>query len=374
MSDIRKAVGIVFANMHDELVKDLTSDRTMGSVPFGGRYRLVDFPLSNMVNAGITKVGLITKANYQSLMDHVGSGRDWDLTRKREGLHILPPYGGHDAVMYRGKIEALAGALSFLRHSQAEYVIMSDCDTILNMDFREMLDVHLKSGADLTVAYAHATLLPGQSRNTVLFEVDETRRVTSVLCGTVANGPGNISLNIMVAGKSFLEELVQESMARGYYNLDRDILQRSCGEIHIQGYEFKGYFRKIQSTKSFYDANMDLLNRDVRAQLFPENRAIYTKVRDEAPVRYGMQAAARNCLIADGCTIEGEVENSIIFRGVYVQKGARVRNSILMQGTVVGQKSDIQYMITDKDVTITDYRTIAGSFAYPVFVSKGSVI
>ncbi len=374
MTSEKKILGIVFANMHDTAIKELTDVRTMGSVPFGGRYRLIDFTLSNMVNSGIDEVGLITKANYQSLMDHLGSGREWDLARKRGGLHILPPFGHATFGIYRGRLEALGSALSFIHGSKSRYVVMADCDTISNMDLRPIVDAHIEKEADITIAYNKTKVNVQSSAQSTFISMKDDGRVMDVLVNPMVSGEFNRSLNIVVMEKNALENMVVEALSRGFYDFERDILQKKAGQYRIYGYEYTGLVQSINSMKDYYDVNMALLDSDVRAQLFPEKRPVYTKIRDEVPAKYGLDATARNSLVADGCIIEGDVENSILFRGVHVQKGAKIRNSILMQGTKVGCKCIVQYAITDKDVTIKDYRMLNGSADYPVFVAKGGVV
>ncbi len=374
MTSEKKVLGIVFANMHDSAIKELTDVRTMGSVPYGGRYRLIDFTLSNMVNSGIDEVGLITKANYQSLMDHLGSGREWDLARKRGGLHILPPFGHSAFGIYRGRLEALGSALSFMHASKARYVVLADCDIITNMDLRPIVEAHIEKEADITVVYQKKKADIQTSAQSTFFSMDEDGRVVDVLVHPMVSGEFNMGLDITVMEKSFLENMVVEALSRGQYDFARDILQKRTNQYRIYGYEYDGLVLSVNTMKDYYDDNMALLDENVRAQLFPEKRPVYTKIRDEVPAKYGLDASAKNSLVADGCIIEGEVENSILFRGVHVQKGAKIRNSILMQGTKVGCKCIVQHAITDKNVTIKDYRMLNGSAEYPVFVAKNGVV
>lgn len=374
MVNMGNVLGLVFANMHDTTINDLTKVRTMGSVPFGGRYRLIDFPLSNMVNSGISEVGVITKSNYQSLLDHLDSGREWDLSRKNGGLHLLPPFGHVGSGMYRGRLEALSGVLGFIKFSNAEYVVMADCDVVANIDFRQIVEAHVKSAADITVVYGRGMFSTEQTCNKTVVAVSEDNRIYDVLINPELSGECSVSLNIFVMSKRFLENMVQEAASRSLYSFERDILQHKLNEIKIYGYKYEGYYNQIDGMKWYYKANMDLLNTGIRQILFPQTSPIYTKIRDEAPAKYGIDAVVHNSIIADGCIIEGEVENSVLFRGVHVHKGAKIRNSIIMQGTNVGQKSEIDYTIIDKDVSVGNYRTLTGSQFYPVFVAKKSTV
>lgn len=367
-------LGLVFANMHDTTLGDMTKNRTMGSVMFGGRYRLIDFPLSNMVNSGISEVGVITKSNYQSLLDHLGSAREWDLARKKGGLYILPPFGNVESTLYRGRIEALYGAMSFIKHSRAKYVILSDCDVVTNIDYKPIVAAHIESGADIT-AVAHTGVYSSEDiKTSTVFNVDADKNVTSVLINPDISGTCTTSLNVFVMSMDFLIETVNDAMARGNVSFERNILQEKCRELKIKIYEYDNYFSKLNSPESYFKSNMALLEPENARKLFVPKRSIYTKLSDNAPVKYDLDSKVSNSLIADGCIIEGEVENSVLFRGVKVGKGAKVKNCILMQGTVVGDNAELNYLITDKNVSICENHILTSSPQYPMYVGKGASV
>ena len=367
-------LGLVFANMHDTTLGDMTKNRTMGSVMFGGRYRLIDFPLSNMVNSGISEVGVITKSNYQSLLDHLGSAREWDLARKKGGLYILPPFGNVESTLYRGRIEALYGAMSFIKHSRAKYVILSDCDVVTNIDYKPIVAAHIESGADIT-AVAHTGVYSSDDiKTSTVFNVVADKNVTSVLINPDISGTCTTSLNVFVMSMDFLIETVNDAMARGNVSFERNILQEKCRELKIKIYEYDNYFSKLNSPESYFKSNMALLEPENARKLFVPKRSIYTKVSDNAPVKYDLDSKVSNSLIADGCIIEGEVENSVLFRGVKVGKGAKVKNCILMQGTVVGDNAELSYLITDKNVSICENHILTSSPQYPMYVGKGASV
>lgn len=367
-------LGLVFANMHDTTLGDMTKNRTMGSVMFGGRYRLIDFPLSNMVNSGISEVGVITKSNYQSLLDHLGSAREWDLARKKGGLYILPPFGNVESTLYRGRIEALYGAMSFIKHSRAKYVILSDCDVVTNIDYKPIVAAHIESGADIT-AVAHTGVYSSDDiKTSTVFNVDADKNVTSVLINPDISGTCTTSLNVFVMSMDFLIETVNDAMARGNVSFERNILQEKCRELKIKIYEYDNYFSKLNSPESYFKSNMALLEPENARKLFVPKRSIYTKVSDNAPVKYDLDSKVSNSLIADGCIIEGEVENSVLFRGVKVGKGAKVKNCILMQCTVVGDNAELNYLITDKNVSICENHILTSSPQYPMYVGKGASV
>ena len=365
---------IIFANMHDSSIPNLTKDRTFASVPFGGRYRMIDFPLSNCINAGIIDIGIITKANYQSLMEHIDNGSQWDLARKRGGLKLLPPYGNKNFGIYHGKIEALGAALDFIRSTPCKYILLSDCDLVANMDYSAIIDEHINKGADVSVVYKNDILNSDVARNSVILNFDDNNMLNEVMINPNIEGCMNFSLNIFVFEREFLRTLITDSICKGEYKLDRDFLQKKCKDYKIRGIEYRGYVHPICSMESYYKANMGLLNCEVRESIFNFDRPIYTKVSDEAPVKYGDNAKVCDSFIADGCVIDGCVENSIIFRGCKISEGTCVKNSILMQGTKVGQNCDLQYVISDKNVNIKNDRTLISADLYPTYISKNASI
>jgi len=372
---MNRVLGIIFSNMHEQNISEVTVHRCMGSIPVGGRYRLIDFPLSNMANSGIEQVGVVTKQNYQSLMDHLGSGRPWDLSRKNGGLVILPPFGNEESGIYRGRVEALVGIMGYIKHSGAQDVLMADCDTLANMDLKPMVAAHREHGANITMMYKRMDIpasLSGKDQS--VLGIGEDGFVTDMLINPELTGEQNVYLNVMIANRDFLEQVVASSYSRSKFNFEKDVLQAGIEKNRILSFEFEGYISRFNSMRSYFSANMQLLDLATRRSLFPPSRPVYTKVRDEAPVRFGLESKVFNSLMADGCLIEGEVENSVLFRGVTVSKGAKVKNSILMQGTFVGASSSLECVITDKDVTIRDERMIMGFETYPVYIAKGSTV
>jgi glucose-1-phosphate adenylyltransferase len=366
-------LGLIFANMHDETIPDFTKMRTMGSVPFGARYRLIDFPLSNMANSGITSVGVVTKGNYQSLLDHLGSGDEWDLSRKTGGLRILPPYGLGSG-LYRGRMEALHGVETYIKHSNAEYVLMIDCNVIVNMDYKHILEYHIEKEADITIVYGSGDYTKEQMRTKTAFGFEADGRINDVLIYPDKEGKFNTTMNMYIMRRDLLMELITETASRSLYSFEVDIVQKRYEEFKIYGYKYNGYYEQIDGILSYYASNMALMSREKRSILFPQRRPIYTKIKDEAPATYGLESEVSNSLIADGCIIEGKVENCVLFRGAKIGKGAMVKNSILMQDCVIGDKCELNYVITDKDVTVGGYRSLFGTEDYPVFVSKGASV
>lgn len=368
------AMGIIFPNMHDQNLMELTDKRTMASVPFGGRYRLIDFGLSAMANAGISNIGVIVKQNYQSLMDHLGNGREWDLSRKRGGLVIFPPYGDAGGRVYHGRIEALAQIMDYIGHQREKYVIMMDCDAVCNVDFSALLSAHAESGADVTIVYDKGPLLAGITKNNMTLTLDEAGRVRAMRSNDCACGDGQISLDIFVMEREKLMEQVRQAISCGKTMFERDVLSANLDTLRVMGYEYTGYRARIYDMASYYRANMEMLNRENLKRLFSQGGTIYTKVRDEAPVRYVLGSGVHSSIVADGCIIEGRVENCVLFRDVHVGKGALLKNCILMQGTVIEPGVEMRYCVTDKDVTVTYGKVMVGYETYPVYIAKGAKV
>lgn len=369
-----KVLGLIFASLHDSSVMELTKQRTMGSILFGGRYRLIDFPLSNMVNSGVSEVGVITKSNYGSLMDHLGSGREWDLARKMGGLHLLPPFSHEGGGIYRGRLEALNNVWNYVGNTQADYIILADCDVITTIDFREVIDYHIEKNADITVVYAKGIADPAEGSTGDVLQLLDTGKIADVLINPELSGECNKSLDMFVLKKDFLKQIVKDASAKSQYSFVRDVLQARKSEFEFYGYEHKGYYSKIDSVRGYYKANLDLLDYENRTRLFKAEMPVFTKVRDNAPVKYGLESDVKNSLIADGCVIEGTVENSVLFRGVTVNKGAVVKNCVLQQGTTVGEGCTVDSVITDKNVEIGSEKVLTGSENYPLYISKNAKI
>ncbi len=367
-------LGVLFPNTYDDMLPEMVRLRAMGSVPFAGRYRLIDFPLSAMVNAGIQNVTVLVKQNYYSLMDHLGSGREWDLARKRGGLRIVPPYALAQNKVYHGRVEALCSILGFLESQREKYVILSDCNIASGLDFAALIQAHEASGADVTMVYERAEIPEPAKTDNYTLTLDDAGRVTELRTNDYRPGVRNLFMNVIVMGREELVSFLKDARAHNLMYLERDIIAPHLNILNVRGYEYAGYRARIYDMRSYFNENMRLLDhRNVEA-LFPEERAVYTKVRDEAPVRYAMDCKVHNSMVADGCVIEGEIENCVLFRGVRISKGAKVKNCVLMQGTVVEPNAEMEYIVTDKNVVITHDRRLSGNENFPVYVEKNTIV
>lgn len=376
------AAGIVFSNLHDASVPELTRTRTIASVPFGGKYRLIDFALSNMVNSGINKIGIITHYNYRSLLDHIGNGKDWDLARRSGGIKILPPFiTAYDSSsankLYTTRLEALMGVMSFIERCNEDYIVCSDCDIICNIDLSNVLLFHEDMNADVTIISKrlNASQCTLNSHNEILTHGKDNDLEDIMDCIHASDGDFDVSTNVMVFKRTFLLNVLLDACARGYTSFYKDVIARNIGNAIIKVYNYKGYYFSVNSLSSYYDCNMKMLRSDIRGSLLSEkDRPVLTKVRNSPPTRYSADARVKNSLIADGCVIEGNVENSVIFRGVRIGRGTIVRNCVLMQDTYVGNDVALNCVISDKNVLVKDGNVLSGNASMPFFIGKGITV
>lgn len=368
------AVGLIFPNVHDNNIPELTKFRTLGSVPYGGRYRLIDFAISGMVNAGISKIGIVTHNNYQSLLDHLGNGKDWDLARREGGIKILPPFissfeNAAAGRYYSTRLEALLGTVNFFKRCKEDYVVMSDCDVICNIDIKDVINQHIKSGADITFVTKMTT--PSAGEKIRIVECDEDGNVTSIVGAKDVKEEVRTYINVMVLKRTYLLNVLDLAIGHGYTSFMQDVVCKNIGKETYKIYDYKGCYAKIDSMENYFDCSMKLLDAEMREQLFGvKNRPVLTKVRNSAPTRYCEGAKVTNSVVAEGCVIEGTVENSVIFRGVHVGKGAVVKNCVLFQDTYVCQGADLNCVITDKNVIIKDKRKLSGHQTMPFYIGK----
>lgn len=365
--------GIIFAYGESPEMRELTQSRNICSLPFGGRYRLVDFTLSSMVNAGVTDVGVIVHTSYQSLLDHLGSGKEWDLARKRGGLRILPPFsyaGRHYRVQYRGRMEALAGVHSYLEGIKQDYVVLADADVAANLPIDDIFASHLKSGADITTVCVPKA--DGDPRYSNYFTSDQHGFVTEMAFNPFS-ADGQEGLEMYIMSKDLLISMVDYAAAHSMSSFG-DTLMTMRGRLRVATYVHHGYAARIHSVNNYFRYSMDLLKPEVRADLFCPERPIRTKDQSNPSTFYAANAVVTNSLVADGCSVEGTVINSVLARGVRVAKGARVENCVLLQRTEVQEGSTLRCAITDKNVTVSAGQTLMGSDTYPLVIAKNQIV
>lgn len=371
---MKKMSGIIFSNIYDGVLGDLTAKRTVASLPFGGRYRQIDYVLSNMVNSNITSVGVITKYNYESLMDHLGSCEEWDLNRKTGGLFIIPPFASGKSEVYHGKLEALYTALNFLNSQKSEYVVLSDTITICNINYEAVLAEHIASGKDITVVVSPKK--EDGINYPVIYEANSDSSAKNIKINCKAKDNSFVGLGMFIMEREALIDVVSECVAAGCYHFEKDFLQNyfNEGRLSVNLFVFDGVVLRNRDVTSYLKNNIKLIDEEVHKGLYKSEAPIYTKVRDEIPTFYGENCKVDDCIVADGCRIYGELENSVLFRDVTIEEGAHVIGSIIMQGTKIKKGAYIENAIIDKNVTITDGIRLIGAQTTPVIIKKGETI
>lgn len=373
---MNSTAGIVFSNLNDNTLSRLTEDRTVAAIPFACRYRLVDFGLSNMVNANISNISIVTNYNYRSLTNHIGSGKDWDLARRSGGINIVSPFqyiSGSGAKMYSGHLDALKNMTDLISSLKEENVVLADCDTIFNIDLKDVIERHEETDADLTIITSKCKDTWTSQTSRLLVKTDYNGRVIDLLMGDRYNERNpEVSLNVYIMRTAYLRRILQESMARNYSGLTRDVMLREYRSAKYYSYCYDGYNAFVSSFRDYYNYSIELtVNETARNSLFGvRERPIYTNVHNSNPAVYRDGASVRDSLIADGCIIEGTVENSILFRNVRVAKGAVIKNSIIFNGGIIGENANINCVVADKDVVICDNRILSGHFTMPFFIEK----
>ncbi|MDR0898002.1 MAG: glucose-1-phosphate adenylyltransferase subunit GlgD [Oscillospiraceae bacterium] len=375
---MRDIMGLIYTGENDQRLRELTLSRAVAALPVIGRYRVIDFPMSSLVNAGARNVGVITQRNYHSLMDHLGSGREWDLHGKNDGLFILPPFLTRENVgVYAGMLDALRSNMGYLRRSSQEYVVLTDSHVVYNVDFAEMLRYHIDMQADISVLCGPVTpKLPGVSEYRVYLDLDQDSRVTGLSIDPSVTDLLWESLSVVLMRRELLIDIVSKTAGQGQHSFTRDVMQRVVQEkrLKVSGYPSPARGWHIDSVQSYFQLHMDTLKADVRAMLFDARRPVYTKVRDDMPARYGEGAQVSGSLVADGTSLNGTVENSVIFRGVTIAPGAVVRNSIIMQDAEVQEGAELDHCILDKQAVVKKNGRLIGPASYPIVISKNVTI
>lgn len=362
--------GVIFANVGEMNLPELTSKRTMASVPFGGKYRMIDFPLSNMSNSGINNVAVIARNHFHSLMDHVGTGKAWDLSKRRSGLTILSPYRGHS---FRHRIEAMYHLHGYFEQLKEEYILLTTSHCVANIDYNQMFDEHLATGADITLMYKEMAI-PAKANDPMVINTDETGKITEIFINPETRDVCKFSPGAIIIKKDLLLSLVRECMSTNAMDFRKNLIQDNLRKLDMRAYEFKGYMSLVYSLSDYYGENMRIMDKAIRGEVFDPQRPIYTKVRDDAPCRYGLTSHVRNSLVAQGCFIDGDIENSVISKGVVVEKGAVIKNCVIMQDCTISEGAHLEFVIIDKDATITKNRILSGCETYPMYIAKESKV
>ncbi|MFH5835988.1 glucose-1-phosphate adenylyltransferase subunit GlgD [Proteiniclasticum sp. C24MP] len=374
-----KLFGIVNLSENDYYMKQLTNNRPLASIPFLGRYRLIDFALSNMVNAGVDTVGIFLNDKFRSLMDHIGNGKEWNLDRKKGGVFYFSPFSTPDIhSQLRGDISTYFSNIDYLTEASADYAVVMGTSMVCNIDLQDVFHKHLETKADITVVYKTIDEddFSFERCNTV-----NTNEYKSVITfGKNIRRPDalsekkKISLEIFIIRRELLVDMITDAVTTGENVYLNDALHDAVTKYKVRGYEYKGLVKSISSIENYYNSSMEMLDEDNISEVFFGENKVQTKVKDETPTFYSDDSKVSNSLIANGCKIEGTVINSIIFRRVNVAKGTVIKDSIIMQNTNISENCSLENVITDKQVVITTGTELKGSPKNPLVVSKGSVL
>lgn len=373
---MKNVMGIIYTNKDDLSLRELTNQRSVAALPLAGRYRVVDFILSSMVNSGVRNVGVIMQRNYRSLMDHLGSGKEWDLHTRNNGLFLLPPFvtqenGGE----YLGVLDALRANFDYLRRSKQRLALLTNSNMVFNMNFEPMIRQHEQTDADITLLYTKVRRdmeLSSASKHTHAFlNVGKDGRISDMEVNPNAANYDTMYMNVLLIKRTLLMHLVDGAAAHGEHDINRELIQPAIksGSLKVYGYEFEGYYRRIETIKSYFRCNMDLLDHNVRQELFKKS-PVFTKTRDDVPAVYREGNNVKNSLVADGCVIEGSVENCVLFRGVHIGRNASVKNAIIMQDSEIEDSVELENVILDKNVTVRAHGRLIGQVQYPIVIGK----
>ncbi len=368
-----KAIGIILAGGKNERMGELTSKRASSALPVGGTYRAIDFPLSNMANSGLNKVAVITLYNSRSLQDHLSSSKWWDFGRKQGGLFVFSPFLSNEASMwFRGTADSMYQNISFLQRSNEPYVVIAPGESLYKMDFSDMIKYHIERQADITIA---AKDMKGQDvRDYGVMQLEDDNRLTGFEEKPMEPEGSIASMGIYVISRALLIKLLETVISEGRYDFVKDIIVRFRKKLKIYAYMHDGYWTSINSIQSYYKANMDFLRKEVRDIFLKQPPFIESKPKDEAPAKYNSTATAVNTITGSGSIINGHVENSILFRKVVVGDNSRIINSIIMEGSVIGVNCVVENAILDKEVILSDGKSIIGTSGEPKIVGKNMLL
>ena len=362
---MNRCVGIVNLDENENKLNELVRNRTLAAVPFAGRYRVIDFVLSNMTNSGMDTIGIFTKNKSRSLLEHLSNGRPWDLHRKQGGLKIFN-FGDIDP--FYEDVNNFYENMEFLNYSCCEYVLLSSSYMICNIDYKKAIEEHISSNNDITVIYKNINNSDDKFKNCQMIKKDTNGRIVAIRKNTGTSEDVDINMEMYIIKKELFMDIVSESYKSGLYKKVKEYIQSNIEELVVGGYEFKGYLACINSVNNYYDANMDLLDEKVSKELFYSGNSIFTRVKDEPPTQYSGNAKIENSMIANGCHIEGTVKNSLIFRKVIVKPGVELNNCIIMQNTIIEKNAKLINVIVDKGRIIMENEDCSGSEALPLVI------
>lgn len=369
----KECMGIINLNKKGDNLRELSDSRVVASIPLGGRYRIIDFALSNMVNAGMKNIGVFSDQKYRSLTDHLGNGSAWDLSTNHDGLFVFSPENTKNKIyssIKKGDIYNIFSNIDYIEKSKQEYILIAPSYMICNIDYKKALSYHKKSNNDITIIYKNISNANEDFLGTSILNLNEENKISSMGINIGREAIASISMEMYFMKKDLLIDMVHDAVSKGEFINIEDCISSNLDSLNVGGYEYNGYLKCINSVKNYFQANKDLLNIDISDELFYSDRKIFTKEKNEQPTLYTEDSDVKNSFIATGCVIEGEVKDSIIFRKVHVKKGAVIQNSIVMQNGTIEENVKLDNVILDKNVFISQGKELKGDINLPLVVEK----
>lgn len=364
---MKDCLGIINLDENENKVTDLIKQRTLPSIPIAGRYRIIDFVLSNMTNSGIESIGVFMKRKSRSLIDHLTNGRPWDLHRKRDGLRIFN-FGEYDPTY--DDVHNFIENIEFIRNGRKDYVLISPSYMICNIDYNKIMDEHKKSDTDITIIYKSIEKDNKKFYDCDFLKINNKNEVTEIYKTNNNEDSHNLSMEMYIMKTNLFINIINESITNGLYRKIKDYIKNNLNSLKVIGSEFKGYLSCINSVNAYFNSNMDLLDEKINSEIFYSDRPIYTKVKDEGPTKYSNSSNISNSIVANGSYIEGEVSNCIIGRRVHIREGSIVKNSIVMQNSVIGMNSIIDNVIVSKGSRVAEKKELIGRKNRPITIQK----
>ena len=364
---MKNCIGIINLDENEERLSELTKYRPLASLPIAGRYRVVDFILSNMTNSGIENISLFTKNKARSLLDHLSNGKPWDIYHKKSGLKIFN-FGDLDPVY--DDVHNFLENIDNIRNCKKEYILICSSYMICNIDYNDLIQYHIDTKNDITIVYKNIKEVKDNFENCKVLNIDSNSKVISIGENIENNFNVNIDMEMYILKTDLFIDIVYKCVKNGMYKKFNQYVGGNLKKLNVGAYEFKGYLSCINSVSSYFNTNMDFLNEKVNKELFYSNAPIYTKPKDACPTQYTECSKVTNSIIANGSIIEGEVKNCIIGRKVYIGKNSIVENCVIFQGTVIGENVKMINVITDKGTAIKDGEEVKGLINNVVVIPK----
>jgi len=371
---MQDVMGVINLSEDEAALRDLAKYRPVAAIPIAGRYRIIDFILSNMVNVGIQNVSIFTQGKSRSIIEHLGHGKAWDLDRKMDGLFVFNPYSNpKESTIHKGDIKNFVDQLEYIKYSRQKYVFLSRSYMICNLDLKAVYKFHKDSGADITMLYKHVKGEKDKYLNCDTLNMKE-EKVVSIGRNIGKVEEFNVFMEMCILKKSLFIEIIENCISKGDAVYLKEAIYQQVSKLNVNGFAFDGYLGCINSIENFSRVNMELLDVEISKELFNKNGYIYTNVKDEPPTKYSESASVTNSMVANGCIIEGTVERCIISRGVKIGKNAVVKDCIIMNKCVIEDGASLQYVILDKNIEISSDTALRGAAKKPMVINKNQKI